>query len=153
MGGNSGMLVFIFNSADGVCVGSVDDATLFENDLTIDDVARLSSSNYFIVNSDSLPKEPQSCWVLNEDGIITIDQQKLIEYNHKNMPTLTPIEFDIKLNNAGLYDVVQELIKDNFELRIAYNRATFFGRTDPFIDQARIALNLTDEQVDEIWSS
>ena len=71
--------------------------------------------------------------------------------NRESMPNLTTIEFDIKLNNAGLYDAVQELIKDSFELRIAYNRATFFSRTDPFIDQARIALNLTDEQVDEMW--
>ena len=73
------------------------------------------------------------------------------QLNRKRMPQLTPIEFDIKLNNAGLYDAVQDLIKDNFEMRIAYNRATFFSRTDPFIDQARIALNLTDEQVDMIW--
>ena len=78
------------------------------------------------------------------------DEEKLLKYR-QNMPTLTPIEFDIKLNNAGLYDAVQELIKDKFELRIAYNRATFFSRTDLFIDQARIALNLTDEQVDEMW--
>ena len=75
------------------------------------------------------------------------------QLNRERMPQLTPIEFDIKLNNAGLYDVVQELIKDKFELRIAYNRATFFSRTDTFIDQARIALNLTDEQVDMIWES
>ena len=73
------------------------------------------------------------------------------QLNRERMPTLTPIEFDIKLNNAGLYDAVQDLIKDKFELRIAYNRAPFFSRTDPFIDQARIALNLTDEQVDTIW--
>ena len=98
------------------------------------------------------PTEPNETWYI-EDGEIKIDQQKLIEFNRKNMPTLTPIEFDIKLNNAGLYDTVQDLIKDNFELRIAYNRATFFSRTDPFIDQARIALNLTDEQVDEMWTS
>ena len=69
------------------------------------------------------------------------------------MPTLTPIEFDTKLKNNGLYDAVQDLIKDNFELRIAYNRATFFSRTDPFIDRARIALGLTDEQVDELWTN
>ena len=75
------------------------------------------------------------------------------QLNRERIPRLTPIEFDIKLNNAGLYDTVQDLIKDNFELRIAYNRATFFSRTDPFIDQARIALNLTDEQVDEMWTS
>ena len=80
------------------------------------------------------------------------DEEKA-QLNRERMPTLTPIEFDIKLNNAGLYDAVQELIKDKFELRIAYNRATFFSRTDPFINQARIALNLTDEQVDMIWES
>ena len=85
--------------------------------------------------------------------MITIDQVKLVQIKRQNMPTLTPIEFDIKLNNNGLYDQVQELIRHSFELRIAYNRATFFSRTDPFIDQARIALGLTDEQVDMIWES
>lgn len=80
------------------------------------------------------------------------DEEKLLIYR-QNMPQLTPIDFDIKLNNNGLYDAVQDLIKDNFEMRIAYNRATFFSRTDSFVDQARIALNLTDEQVDEMWTS
>ena len=85
--------------------------------------------------------------------MITIDQGKVVEIKRQNMPALTPIEFDIKLNNAGLYDAVQELIKDNFEMRIAYNRATFFSRTASFVDQARIVLGLTDEQVDEMWTS
>jgi hypothetical protein len=94
--------------------------------------------------------EPIESWYI-EDGQIKIDQQKLIEFNRKNMTTLTPIEFDIKLVDAGLYDQVQSLIKADIKLNIAYTRATFFSRTDPFIDQARIALNLTDEQVDEMW--
>ena len=76
---------------------------------------------------------------------------KLAQFNRQNMPNLAPIEFDIKLNNNGLYDAVQELIKDNFEMRVAYSRASFFSRTAPFINQARIALGLTDEQVDEMW--
>ena len=80
-----------------------------------------------------------------------LSAEEKAQLNRERMQTLTPIEFDIKLNNAGLYDAVQDLIKDSFELRIAYNRATFFSRTDPFIDQARIALGLTDEQVDEMW--
>ena len=75
------------------------------------------------------------------------------QLNRERMPTLTPIEFDIKLVDAGLYDQVQELIQSDIKLKIAYTRATFFSRTDPFIDQARIALNLTDEQVDTIWES
>lgn len=75
------------------------------------------------------------------------------QLNRERMPRLTPIEFDIKLVDAGLYDEVQELIQSDVKLKIAYTRATFFSRTDPFIDQARIALNLTDEQVNTIWES
>ena len=144
------MLVFVFNGVDGVCVGSVNHSQLNDAELTIDSVAGLHSSNYVIVESNSLPKEPIESWCI-EDGKIKIDQQKLIEHIRKNMPNLTPIEFDIKLNDNGLYGAVQELIKDNFEMHIAYNRATFFSRTDSFVDQARIALNLTDEQVDGMW--
>ena len=96
--------------------------------------------------------EPIESWYI-EDGEIKIDQQKLIEFNRKNMLTLTPIEFDIKLIDAGLYDQVQSLIQSDVKLKIAYTRATFFSRTDPFIDQAQIALGLTDEQVDEMWTS
>ena len=73
--------------------------------------------------------------------------------NRERMPQLTPIEFDIKLVDAGLYDQVQELIQSDIKLRITYTRATFFSRLDPFITQASEALNLTAEQVDEIWTS
>ena len=152
MGGNCNMLVFIFSDEHGVSVGSVNNELLDELNASIDKVAKQYSSEYFILDSLDLPKEPQESWYI-EDGQIKIDQQKLIEFNRKNMPQLTPIEFDIKLNNAGLYDAVQDLIKDTFELRVAYNRATFFSRNAPFIDQARIALGLTDEQVDAIWVS
>lgn len=134
------MINYVYKNEQGVVVG------VALNEASID------VSEYLIVERQDLPLEPIEAWVV-EDGQVKIDQKQLIEFNRKQMPTLTPIEFDIKLNNAGLYDAVQELIKDNFELRIAYNRATFFSRTDPFIDQARIALNLTDEQVDEMWTS
>ena len=96
--------------------------------------------------------EPIESWYI-EDGQIKIDQQKLIEFNRQNMPTLTPIEFDIKLVDAGLHQQVQKLILSGIKLRIAYTRATFFSRTDPFIEQARIAIGLTDEQVDALWMS
>ena len=82
-----------------------------------------------------------------------LSDSERLELARKRMPNLTPIEFDIKLVDAGLYDQVQELITSDIKLKIAYTRATFFSRTDPFIDQARIALNLTDEQVDTIWES
>ena len=82
-----------------------------------------------------------------------LSDEERLQLTRERMPRLTPIEFDIKLVDAGLYDAVQELIQSDVKLKIAYTRATFFSRTDPFIDQARIALNLTDEQVDEMWTS
>lgn len=110
-----------------------------------------------LIEVPSLPSmDTQPAWLLIDlDGVfsVEVDQDKLLQLQRQSMPRLTPIEFDIKLNNAGLYDAVQELIKDKFELRIAYNRATFFSRTDSFIDQARIALGLTDEQADELWTN
>ena len=78
------------------------------------------------------------------------DEEKLL-ICRQNMPPLSPIEFDVKLVDAKLYDQVQELIQSDIKLRIAYTRATFFSRTAPFVDQARIALGLTDEQVDAMW--
>ena len=88
---------------------------------------------------------------LNPEKYLSVEEKA--QLNRERMPTLTPIEFDTKLVDAGLYDQVQELIQSDIKLKIAYNRATFFCRTDPFINQARIALNLTDEQVDMIWES
>ena len=143
------MQVFVYEIDGVVCVGSA------PNNENIEDIANLSvpiGVKYLILDSLDLPKEPQESWYI-EDGQIKIDQQKLVEFNRKNMPTLTPIEFDIKLVDAGLYEQVQDLISKDIKLRIAYTRATFFSRTDPFIDQARIALNLTYEQVDVIWMS
>ena len=112
--------------------------------------ASINVSEYLIVERQDLPLEPIETWVV-EDGQVKIDQQKLIEFSRKTMPRLTPIEFDLKLAEFQLYDDVQNLIANNLQLKIVYTRATFFSRTDPFIDQARIALGLTDEQVDEIW--
>ena len=116
------------------------------------DESHIQTQTYIDITNMDMPSSPPETWDYI-DGVFSVNSSKLAEFNRQNMPQLTPIEFDIKLNNAGLYDTVQELIKDNFELRIAYNRAISFSRTAPFIDQARIALNLTDEQVDEMWTS
>lgn len=115
----------------------------FEGDVSVSDYIDLNQ--YRLMTEDEVDRHE------NPEKYYTDEEKAQIK--RESMPTLTPIQFDIKLNSAGLYDAVQELIKDNFELRIAYTRATYFSRTDPFIDQARIALNLTDEQVDVIWMS
>ena len=107
------------------------------------------SQDYLITDQHVRMTENEIDKHINQEKYLSEEEQLFL--SRESMPNLTPIEFDIKLNNAGLYDAVQELIKDNFEMRIAYNRATFFSRTSSFVDQARIALGLTDEQVDAIW--
>lgn len=108
-----------------------------------------------LIEVPSLPSmDTQPAWLLVDHGgvfNVEVDQDKLLQLQRQSMPRLTPIEFDLKLYQYGLYSQVQELIANNFEIRIAYTRASFFSRTDPFVDQARIALNLTDEQVDTMW--
>lgn len=129
-------------------IAYLDNDTIVTSTL-LDDTVKIDFDYIDITNADIDCID--ACYI--EDGEIKIDQQKLIEFNRKNMPTLAPIEFDIKLVDAGIYDQVQELIQSDVKLKIAYNRATFFSRTDSFIDQARIALGLTDEQVDALWTS
>ena len=109
------------------------------------------SQDSYITNDMVKMTEDETDRHLNPEKYLS-DIEKA-QLNRERMPTLTPIEFDIKLIDAGLYDTVQELIKDKFEMRIAYNRATFFSRLDPFTTQASEALGLTDEQVDAMWTS
>ena len=98
--------------------------------------------------------EPIESWYI-EDGEIKIDQQKLIEFNRKNMPDLSRIEFKYKLHKAGKLEEVEQFVKTtgNFLLQLAYNEAQFFSRTNPLLSQALVDLGLTDEQVDELWTS
>ena len=133
------------------------DICYFENDVTVSDWLDMSKYRLMteleIKKHESNPNTDHHIWVDNiEEWVDSRTPDQLAEHNRSQMPILKPIDFDIKLNDAGLYDAVQELIKDNFEMRIAYNRATFFSRTDSFVEQARIALGLTDEQVDEMWA-
>ena len=108
-------------------------------------------SNYLDLKEYRLMTDEEVDLHENPEKYLSEGEQLLLA--RERMPTLTPIEFDTKLVDAGLYDQVQELIQSDIKLKIAYTRATFFSRTDPFVDQARIALNLTDEQVDTIWES
>ena len=115
----------------------------FEDDVNVSDWIDLNE--YHLMTDDETEH--------HENPEKYLSDEEKTQLNRERMLTLTPIEFDIKLVDAGLYDQVQELIQSDIKLKIAYTRATFFSRTDPFIDQARIALNLTDEQVDMIWES
>ena len=76
------MINFVYETEQGVVVGvALEEASIYV-------------SEYLIVERQDLPLEPIESWYI-EDGEIKIDQQKLTEFNRKNMPQLTPVEFDI----------------------------------------------------------
>ena len=106
--------------------------------------------NTWKIDKENLPEAPVQTWEIL-DGVVTVNPEKLAAYHRSIMPSLSPLEFDLKLVHYNLYDAIQALIATNLQLKIAYTRAISFSRTNPFIEQARIALNLTNEQVDEIW--
>jgi len=129
----------------------------FEDDVAVSDWIDLNefrtmTADEILQNETLKPSQFHTVWdaTLKQWGDVR-SPAEIATYNRTQMPNLTPQEFDLKLYRHGLYDLVQDLISSNFEMKIAYNRAGFFSRTDPFIDKARIALNLTDEQVDEMW--
>ena len=131
-----------------------DIAAVVDNDLQF-----MLDRGYVYMSDDEVNKHesvPESEFHTEWDGEVWIDirtPEEILEYTRSQMPTLSPIEFDVKLVDVGLYDQVQDLIQSDIKLKIAYTRAIFFSRTAPFIDQARIALGLTNEQVDAIWTS
>lgn len=131
----------------------------FEDDVVVSDWIDLNeframTADEILQNETLKPSQFHTVWDATLKQWVDVrSPAEIAAYNRTQMPTLTPIEFDLKLAEFELYDAVQELVSSNLQLKIAYTRATFFSRTDPFIDQARIALNLTDEQVDEMWTS
>jgi len=142
----------IFKNDGLVCILTVSNEAL--ETMPLEEIAAQAipkDVKYFIVDSTTFPDAPTETWDLSDDGVIIVNQDKLTQIKRERMPTLSPMDFEIKLVDLGLYDQVQALIASDIKLRIAYNRATFFSRTASFVDQARIALNLTDEQVDAMW--
>lgn len=115
----------------------------FEDDVNVGDWIDLDQYRLMTDNEIDRHENPEK----------HLSDDEKAQANRERMPTLTPIEFDIKLVDAGLYNQVQDLIQSDIKLKIAYTRATFFSRTDPFVLQASEALELTPEQVDEIWTA
>lgn len=144
------MKVFVFDINDRVHVGSV------TGELSITDTISISipeGQSYIILDNEDLPNEPQESWYI-EDGEIKIDQQKLIEFNRNQMPTLSKREFRGRLRDANLFDQVDAYVKASNDgyLQDAWEYADYFTRLDPFIIKVSLDIGLTPERVDQIWT-
>ena len=106
---------------------------------------------YPFIVTNNVPSEPIESWYI-EDGEIKIDQQKLIEFNRKNMPTLSKREFRKRLRDANLFEQVDAYVKASNDgyLQDAWEYADYFTRLDPFIIQVSSDIGLTPERVDQI---
>ncbi|MDV2489340.1 hypothetical protein [Acinetobacter johnsonii] len=125
-------------------------------ELSITDTISISipeGQSYIILDNEDLPNEPQESWYI-EDGEIKIDQQKLIEFNRNQMPTLSKREFRGRLRDANLFDQVDAYVKASNDgyLQDAWEYADYFTRLDPFIIQVSLDIGLTPERVDQIWT-
>ena len=116
--------------------------------LTLGFVDQYDAGLYFTGNFREVTGEELDRF-LNPENYLS-DEEKL-KLMRSRMPNLTPIEFDLRLRKAGLLQMVRDYVASNEVMEIAYTRATFFSRTDPFIETARQALELTNEQIDSIW--
>lgn len=121
----------------------------FTNDvLTLGFVDQYDAGLYFTDNFREVTGEELDRFLNPENYLSNEEKLKLMR---SRMPVLSPIQFDIKLRKNGLLKTIRDYVASNEVMEITYTRATFFSRTTSFVDQARIALGLTDEQVDEMW--
>jgi hypothetical protein len=65
--------------------------------------------------------------------------------------TVSPAQAKIALHRAGLLSQVETLVAADPELKIWYDNATQWIRTDPNIVAMGAALSLTEQQIDELF--
>lgn len=59
------------------------------------------------------------------------------------------------IHRAGLYDAVQALMDDpntDFEVKLAWDRALYFGRLSPSVLAMGSLLNLSDQKLDDLFA-
>lgn len=143
------MKVFIYKTIEGnVCVG-----TSVSED--VEHIAKITvpiNTEFFIVESESLPSEPQDAWVLQEDGSIIIDQEKVVQIKRQQMTALTKRQFNLVLYDKGLLTQVKELLSQDERTQIEFDSTDTITRLHPTVIQLAKDLGLTEEKVDVLWT-
>lgn len=108
-------------------------------------VRYFDASKFSLMSNDEVERHE------HPERFYTEEQIKQLE--REQMPDLSPIQFEWKLDKVGLLTTIKNYVEttENTLIKIAYNRAIYFKRTDPILIQAMTDLGLTAEQVDHIW--
>lgn len=103
-----------------------------------------------------VPPEPIESWII-EKGAIKIDQEKLTAFNRSQLQLLTRRQFKLTLLENDLLETI-ELKIDQIEdpklkarIQIEYLESEKFERTSESVIYMINMLELTAEQVDQMW--
>ena len=112
--------------------------------------------NTWKIDKENLPKAPVQTWEIL-DGVVTVNPEKLAVYNRSIMPSLSRRQFKLALLQNGLLNTVEEMIESiedpslKSRIQIEYSESERFERSNESVQYMLGVLNLTSDQVDEMW--
>ncbi len=89
-----------------------------------------------------------------EKIVPTIEDEKVEEptVNENNVPIkISPRQARLVLLDKGLLDEVDEIVKVDRRTQIYWEYATEINRNDPVLNNLGLALNLNDQQLDDLF--
>ena len=112
--------------------------------------------NTWKIDKENLPEAPVQTWEML-DGVVTVNPEKLAAYNRSIMPSLTRRQFKLALLENGLLNTVEQMIESiedptiKARILIEYSESERFERSNESVQYMLGVLNLTSDQVDEMW--
>ena len=112
--------------------------------------------NTWKIDKENLPEAPVQTWEIL-DGVVTVNPEKLAAYNRSIMPSLRRRQFKLALLENGLLNTVEQMIESiedpiiKARIQIEYSESERFERSNESVQYMLGVLNLTSDQVDEMW--
>jgi hypothetical protein len=139
---------------------------LTESNTPVEELAStlVPEGNPFVIADDSvIPADTslRDAWEVSKKAltnnynpkvVIKVNTVKAEKIKRARLPNLSPVDFELCLLKAGIRQQVLDYVATSDELQIVFSRSGSFARTSPFVLQVMSALNLTDAQVDTMWS-
>lgn len=148
----------IFKNEDCICVLTAASDAL--ETMTLAEIAAQAvpqGVKYFVVDSATFPDAPPEAWELSDDGTITVNQDKVAELKRNQLTALTRRQFKLTLLENDLLQTVEnaiaaiEDVKLRTRIQIEYTESEKFERSSESVKYMLSLIDLTDEQVDEMW--
>lgn len=147
------------------------------NDFGVDPVLRApqpTPGEFEVVRMDGVVQDANGNWVENwvtapmfveyidPEGVVHTVEEQQTSYTNRNLEqrrqtmVVSPFQAKAALLQAGLLDQVETVINDPATdplVKLAWNNATEYKRLSPMIVALAAQLNLTDTQLDELFTN